>query len=407
MTDFSQLIPRLSADTPAKFEELSGLMFVNITLEKMYAAGRLSDAGAASGDTETIISNDEDKSKIFAAINHETYHYLQVIATGYQFRYASDVWRTLLRGLVVTQLPWHIREQVARTRDRWSSRIFPPWYRERWTGLMALYRAQNRLFRARASAKPSDYSILRPLMPNLYARLDALEARRRARNAQGLSALDLIEASAVVYQFALTFAGEDWRGRLEAEWPIFDDTYRRAFEFARAVCGRRAYDVILPAVALALRYARPADAYLPFVTQLAAAPPGEEAAAARALADKPRTMPGAGRYLGTAWDVRRRQWSFPRLLFPVLRSYDKVLIPLRDRALGVDWFDLLVDPNAAGKLSKIGFGFVFKDRPISADDNETELIARLQMASIRLHSASLPRGTLEFHRWLETCPFLL
>jgi hypothetical protein len=407
MTDFSQLIPRLPAETLAMFEELSGLMFVNIPLEKMGAGGRLSDAGAASGDAGTIITNDENMSKIFAAINHETYHYFQVIATGYQFRYASDVWRTLLRGLVVIQLPWLIRDRVLRTRDRWSSRIFSRSYRERWIGLMALWRMQDRLLRARASAKPRDYSILGPQMPKLYARLDAPEARRRARNATGLSALDLIEASAVVYQFALTFAGEDWRGRLEAEWPNYNDTYRRAFEFARAVCGGRAYDVILPAVALALRYARPADAYLPFVTRLAAAPPGEEAAAARALADKPRTIPGAGRYLGTAWDVRRRQWAFPRLLFPALRSYDKVLIPLRDRARGVDAFDLLVDPGAAGKLSEIGFGFVFQDGPISADDNEAALIARLQMASIRLHSASLPRATREFHRWLETFPFLL
>src|SRR5258708_37855105 len=109
-----QLIPRLPPETLAKFEEVSGLMFLNLTTEEMLTAGKLSapDPGSVSGEQRSIAPKNEDWSRMFAAINHETYHYFQLIGTGYQFRHVSKVWRTLMPRLIVHRWAQVFRDRV-------------------------------------------------------------------------------------------------------------------------------------------------------------------------------------------------------------------------------------------------------------------------------------------------------
>jgi len=394
-----QLIPRLPPETLAKFEEVSGLMFLNVTMEEMLAAGKLSapDPGSVSGEQRSIAPKNEDWSRIFAAINHETYHYFQLIGTGYQFRHVSKVWRTLMPRLIAHRWAQGFRDRANLIRLLVQSRMLPGWYRKAWIASEKYRRIQNLYARLRASAKPDDPSLFTALLPRLYARLDELDAPRRTRNAQGLSVMDLLEGSAVVYQYALTYSNQDWRSLLENDWSDFDDTYRRAFDFARAVCDRRAYDVILPAVALALRYERPADAYPWFVRRLTVVPPGEEVAAARALAENPSTLYEAGRHLGTAWDVRQRERRFPYLLCGNFRFHDNIMKKLRDRTWEISEFDLLVDPGASARLGEYPRNFITRDFPVGSGDS----VAHIGIASILLRSASLPLATRELDHMIQ------
>src|SRR4051794_37131589 len=74
-----QLIPRLPADVLAQFESVSGLLIVNVTQRELsVAAGRPADDGSM---------------EVFAAINHETFHYFQVIGTGYCYAHMARMRR--------------------------------------------------------------------------------------------------------------------------------------------------------------------------------------------------------------------------------------------------------------------------------------------------------------------------
>lgn len=379
-----QLMPRLPAHVLAQFEAVSGLMVVNVDRNTLTAASRRLD------------DPDEGSLKLFAAINHEMYHYFQVIATGYHFLHVSQMGRIIFAIAAAGPIRrW--RKRLEHGGMRVAKRLVGrSELGERMLGWTTVIQEHNELLRLEANAPQDDPSLAVARAPRLFRALEAHNARLRAANAEGLSALDLIEGSALVYQYALTYAGTPWREQMAADWPQWDETYRRAYGIAQERCGPRAADVLLPAVALALRYENPPEAFGVFLDELADAPPGDEIAAARVLAERPPRIRAAGRHLGTACDVRRRQ-RFRRRRY---RAYDAVLGELRQRAWGVDEIDLLAAPQAAGGVPVFPFGVVASDGPVPGPGGGAEVLARMLVASIVLKTASLPREQRDANRRL-------
>jgi len=195
-------------------------------------------------------------------------------------------------------------------------------------------------------------------MPELYSALDAVRADSKVRGPDGVSAQDVIEASAFIFGQLAAFGRQGLSDRIHDETLDPDGPYQRAISVADDVCPGRPPDIIGAAAALALRYERPGQAYVPILRRLAAEPPGDEAGAARRLSSDLPAVPEAGRYLGTACDFQVRTDSAPGY-------YKDQLAALRNRTWGIDEISLLVDTDTAGlgaiPSGQLGFGVVLKD----------------------------------------------
>jgi hypothetical protein len=370
-----ELIPRLRADVLAQFEWVSGLMIVNIT------HGELS---AAAGQ---LAAPHDGKREVFAAINHETYHFFQVIGTGYCFAHMDEM-RRLVRRIVRQDRLRELRHAPRRLGMRAANRLVGRTEAgERMLGWLTVGRELEVLRQLRAAAPMNDPSLATARAPQLLASLDDHGARLRVPGRDGLCVLDLIECGAFVYQYSLTYAGNEWRARLSAAWPDFEETYRRAYEVAEERCGARALDILLLALAPTLCYEHPVAAYGEVLSRVAQAAPGQELAAARVLARHPFEVPTAGRYLGTAADV----WARRRVGSGHIEVYDGVLRQLRRRAWGVDELDLLADPQAAAKVPSFPLGLVTADGRVVGLRDDARLSARLRLGKIVLKQESLER----------------
>ncbi|MGB6688603.1 MAG: hypothetical protein WBE76_12250, partial [Terracidiphilus sp.] len=85
MADLSQYVPRLPFDTLAQFEAVSGLMILNVDLKTFEQSGV-----NYAANTPT-----PDDIELYSTINHETYHFFQTVATGYQYAYALEMWQLI------------------------------------------------------------------------------------------------------------------------------------------------------------------------------------------------------------------------------------------------------------------------------------------------------------------------
>ena len=394
MAGLSQYLPRLSAGTRALFEVTSGLMVLNLDLEAFQTAAR-----NYASQTPTA----EDLA-LFSTINHETYHYFQTLATGFQYSYAADVWRLIVdeaktnqrqqeieqaqnqeeEESIASQLRESLRKefQLKNLAEAEESTAFEA---KRYTGFQRLV---ERAHKARAwEDSANDFSLLAAETPSLAHGFGQLWQRIRAPGAAGLSAEDVIEGSAIVFQHLLTDGREGLETRLASVWGEAGETYRKAFDVAEEICGARALDIILPATALALRYASPPEAYVVFLEKLKACEPGQEISAARALASTRLPIEVAGEYLGTALDARRnRSASDDR--YPV---YDDVLDKLEQHAWGFDEIELLSDPAPAQQIEEFPFVTVVKEGIVRSDMDSTLLAKRVLCASLVLRTAKLPR----------------
>jgi tetratricopeptide (TPR) repeat protein len=434
MAELSQYLPRLPFDTLAQFEATSGLMILNVDLETFQKS-------AANYATNTPTSQDIE---LYSIINHETYHYFQTLATGYQYLYASEMWRlildeaksqtwhgrvkrwkewvkirglqayalTILTGMNVRSLfaseTWPLRvDQVSsQARPRKFKRL-KEWVREkaiqiyvrttitrmiakdvkRFTGFQTLVRDQEKARTWEKSAH-DDLSLLSANLPLLSQGFERLWARMKAPNGAGLSAIDLIEGSAIVFEHLLTHGREGLDDRLAKAWDAAGASYRRAFDVAQEICGARALDIMLPAIALALRYSNPPEAYPVLLKVLNASSPGTEISEARAVASIPPRIRTAGAYLGTALDVRRKQLR-RKSRYTV---YDDVLDKLEKRAWGFDEIDLLSDRGPAQKVDSFPFVTVVKEGPLHTNNLDPSVLTkRLVCGNLVLRTAKLPR----------------
>jgi hypothetical protein len=352
---------------------------------------------------------------LFSTINHETYHYFQTLATGFQYSYASEVWRLIVdeanalqRQREIQQATNQEEEKAVESQLRESARkaLQPKAETEailfkallanleessaleakRWTGFQAML---QRVQKARSSedSAQGDFSLLAAELPSLAEGFGQLWEKIKAPGVRGLSAVDLIEGSAIVFQHLLTHGRVGLETRLASAWDEAGETYRKAFDTAQEICGARALDIILPATALALRYASPPEAYVVFLEKLKACEPGTEISAARALASTPSQIEVAGEYMGTALDVRRNQHRSDNH-YPV---YDDVLDKLEKRAWGFDEIELLSDRGPAQQMNEFPFVTVVKEGIMRTDLDSTLLAQRVLCASLVLRTAKLPR----------------
>jgi tetratricopeptide (TPR) repeat protein len=433
MAELAKYLPRLSDETWAKFEPVSGLLVVNVDNATYIEALANFSCGTPK----------ENDAKLILAINHETYHYFQTIATGYQYQFAAEMLRMIVKEAK--------RERYRQWWRSWSASWLEKTFRFfKWKGnhqgdyaramilfhdvvgklhpkrkvkkgdielvrkgmmgWMALEAEANQAAQWERDAlerenrgHPGDLRLMRAQRPSLAQNLDKLWAGVNARNDDGLSAMDLIEGSALIYEHALTHGRNGLEDRLRSVWDAHDDTYRKAYDVAQKTCGARALDVILPAVALALRYSNPPNAYPVFVAALNSSSPGTEMSEARVLVDRPPRIPSAGRYLGTALDVRKRR----RTRRSHYRIFDDVLDRVAERAWGVDEIDLLANPCAAGKVKSFPLTVVTKDGPLGANLDGSkldvgELGRRLALGNLVLGTTKLPRYRREaYQRWSD------
>lgn len=401
----ASLVQYLPADTRARFEVTSGLMILNVELATFQTAAQ---------NYASQTATPEDVS-LFSTINHETYHYFQTLATGFQYSYASEVWRLIVEEANALQR----QQEIQRAKNQEEEKAVESELREsmrkelqpkdeteailfktlldqlegssaleakRWTGFQALVQRGEKLSSWEDSAQ-GDFSMLAAELPSLAKGLDQLWEKMNAPCVSGLSALDLIEGSAIVFEHLLTHGREQLETRLASAWDEAGETYRKAFDIAQEVCGARALDIILPASALALRYARPPEAYVVFLEKLKACEPGQEISAAQALASTPLHIEAAGDYLGTALDVRRNQHRSDDH-YPV---YDNVLDQLETRAWAFDEIELLSDPGPAQQIDEFPFVTVVKEYILPTDMDSTFLRQRVLCASLVLRWAKLPR----------------
>lgn len=405
MAGLEQYLPKLPADTLALFEATSGLMVLNVDLATFQSA-------AHNFFTQTPTFDD---IALFSTINHETYHYFQTLATGFQYSYASEVWRLIVEEANVQQRQREIEQANNQEKEKTLESELKEFAKKeltptdetdatlfealltnfevssarearRYTGFESLLQ-QAQQARSWEDSIQGDFSLLKAQLPSLAKGFSLLWEKIRAPGARGLSAEDLIEGSAIVFQHLLTFGREGLETHLANAWDDVPETYRRALDIAQDICGVRALDIILPATALALRYANPPEAYVAFLEKLNACDPGNEIAAARALASTRAEINGAGDYLGTALDVRRNQNTSDDR-YPV---YDDVLDKLENRVWDFDEIELMSDLGPAKQINEFPFVTVVKEGILQTDLESTLLAKRVVCASLVLRTVKLPR----------------
>jgi hypothetical protein len=341
--EIKDLLPRLPPDVAALFEPVSALMVLNASdaeFEEMAAAVAARDYA----------------SPLLDSFYHEQYHCFQTYCTGYGFRRMCamvklvNLWETravlpvLTRSLVDWSFDVGTCLLPARARDPLLL------WRQRRSAAAALRELAKRVPETNARTVAHLY------YPKVYEGLARLQEDVGRVGRDGVSALDLLEGSAIVYSClanAPGIAAEVLLGRLRG----FNETYLRALRLVEAICGTRAPQVFLPATALALRYEHPENALVSCVKAFDLSTPGAEIATARTIAAQKPAIEGAGRWLGAASDVASSMRNPPR-------NYDRQLLAFRERAWGIDEFDLLSEPTRIGNVpvGSLGFNIVTRDR---------------------------------------------
>jgi tetratricopeptide (TPR) repeat protein len=389
MADLYRYLPRLEFNVRAQFEPVSGLIFLNVDFATFCKAGANCVLGTAT----------EGEKELTSAINHEWYHYFQTIANGYQYQYASEMWRTIIELKQEARRPIHSADDSDDDSSEDALRMprspdfakemqeIDPHFAERMRGIRGLVKETDQAKDWERDPPGSDFSVLSAREPALAQAFDKLWAGTTLPNAEGLSVMHLIEGSAIVYEHAANPSRDGLEDRLAEVWHVHGDMYRRAYEMTQRACGPRALDIILPAAALALRYTNPANAFPFFLEWLNSSLLGSEIAEARRIAERPPGIDSAGPYLGTACDVREKQRDRPDRY----QIYDDVLDDLAKRGSGVDEIDLMADPSALLKLPSFPAEMVAKDVPMRGKVGVDELARRLQLGNLVLRTSKLPR----------------
>jgi hypothetical protein len=383
LADLNVLTPRLPPEVRAQFVAGAGVLIVNATMEELNRAGH-----ATTAATQALRSD----------INHETYHVLQTVCTGYAFIRAQRIKEITVRHLEGSM--WRdLRTNFGLYALRFAMRAVPERMRrrlmlERIEAVAAIAIDWNTYGARRARAPANDYSLAGADVPDLFRDLEAVEQALTTAGPSGLSAWHIIEGSAAVFQVAIeaTAAGaDDLDAAITAALARFDAGYGTTYTFARERCGSRAAQLILPAAALALRYERPGEAFPVLLDLLRPAAAGAEIEAARELTKRPPRLPTAGRYLGTALDVSapswRRLWRrWPSLYKPALAYLARADRPLDEIDALCDlarFADLPPELCSTALLLKDGFGMVGM--------GEIEARLRTRLAAIQLRFDGRPR----------------
>jgi tetratricopeptide (TPR) repeat protein len=352
MTEFfypENFLKRLAPDQVAMFEPVSGTMLLNVPMsEYKAAADRYKTGERSDSDTE-----------LFRAINHEVYHFAQTIGSGYAYARQQRLFALIENpGTLSTRenSPEYRTAEDLRRRDDSDGGGGG----RRMARMLELVSDMERLSVMQSRAAPGDHSLAGAYFPDLFREVDALAAAEAESNTDGLSILAVIEGSAVVHAELLTGGTILARERIEAELAKLPPVYRALLDATVQRHGDRALELLLPTVALALRYTRPHDAYLPLLALVVDSPVGDALVRGRALSMHLPDIPAAGPILGTAIDVHQETEQY--------RVYATILRDLAAGRWNVDSYALLADPEAMKLIPSFPLGAFARDDYIGLED---------------------------------------
>jgi len=376
--DPSIYIKQLDPDQLGMFEPLSGVMLLNISKIDLRDAARRFVARAPTDFDRAIIHT----------INHEAYHFAQVVSSGYVFHRQARLLMVFNASEAIPEPPIdpHMQETLDAAREAAGD---DPELRQRYEQVLALLKGYNQINLYNQLAGPGDHSLMGALLPAFFAHMKALAEGERVANADGLSILGLLEGSAVVHANQLMHADEDATPYVEAELTTLPPVYRELYDLTVARTGERALELLLPAVALALRFMQPHNAYLPVLSLIAQSTPGDAVEHGRRLIERLPEISEGGHLLGTALDLRRIDDGY--------RAYDAMLGKLENGEWGIDSYDLLARPKAMFAVGSFPLGIVTNDGYLGALD-PNELAARVVLMGAVLRTQSRRRAE---RQWTE------
>jgi hypothetical protein len=188
----------------------------------------------------------------------------------------------------------------------------------------------------------------------------------------------------------LMHPNEDAGPYIEAELSTLPPVYSELCAFTAARAGERTLELMLPTVALALRYMQPHNAYGPLLALMAQSAPGEALDHGRSLEAQMPEIAEAGPVLGTAIKLRKMSDGY--------RAYDRVLDSLENLEWGVDSYAFLAQPSAMNAVASFPMGIVTADG-YHGSIEKIELAARMALMSAVLRVQSRRRAEREFRQF--------
>jgi len=374
--NIKSLIKSLEPDELGKFEPLSGLMLINLPHDEYMAAFTRFAANASTVEDIALIGT----------INHETYHAMQAAASGYGF----DRQRRLAAVFAKMEAPDPSADpEVKSLLDTLHAAAGDdPALKARAARAEAMLLAHRTVEMLDAQAAPGDNSLFGAIHPAFFRCQTDLVEHEAACNPDGLSIQGLLEGSAVAFAHCLMQPGGA-REAIEAELATLPPLYQELYTLTAARAGERALELIMPAVALALCYSEPHNAYAEMLALLAAAPPGGALAYGRKIIANLPAHPAAGAILGTSIDVRRTHDSY--------RIYDQFIQYLEAGRDGVDAYAALADPASMNQVRSMPFAIVTADDFHASAQSMTypELVMRMLTMSWVLRVAGRRRQELD------------
>jgi len=380
LVDLHDLMVALDPDIKGKFEPLSGLMMINLPNEEYMQSFARFATNASTADDRDLIGT----------INHETYHGLQASASGYCFDRQRRQFAVLNTPEASPDLPIPAELQTLLDAMRQEAGDNPD-LKARADRAEWVTRAQQAIEYCDTVAIPGDNSIFGALQPAFFRFQSELEQSEAQHNSHGLSILGILEGSAVAFAAQVIRPKGGTEAAMLADFADHAPLYRELYDWTTQRVQSRAFELMLPATALALCYAQPQNAYGPLLTMLAGAAPGQAVAFGQTLSVSLPAIPPGRAILGTSIDLRRADDSY--------RIYDNFIAAMR-------WpfgpYGLLADPANMNVVDTFPFSAITADsyqRLPSAMTFE-ELAARMYLLSLVLRKFSRRREELHI-RYLQ------
>jgi len=377
-------IKQLAPDQLGVFEPLSGVMLLNISDIGFVELG---ERWAANQSIESDIA-------IIRTINHETYHFAQAAASGYVFHRQCRSFMAFNTSKPMPQVPMDSGFAALAEQARISIGDDPE-LKARYERTIAMLDGHRQFALLNERAAEGDNSMMGALMPGFFRHLQVLAEQERMQNADGLSITGVLEGSAVAHTNLLMHPNEDAGPYIEAELATLPPVYSELYTLATERTGVRALELLLPTVALALRYMQPHHAYGPLLALLAQSAPGEALDHGRSLITQLPEIADAGPVLGTALDLRQMEDAY--------RIYDTVLGKLATGQWDIDSYAFLAQPSAMHAVDSFPMGIITADGYRGGSMDKTELAARMAVMSAVLRVQSRRRVEREFREAQVEC----
>ncbi len=372
-------IKQLAPDQLGMFEPLSGLMLLNISRPQLV---ELQERYVAGAPTEFDLS-------MIHTINHEAYHFAQVVSSGYVFHREARLLMVLNAAEPVPEVAIEPEMQAMLDAAREEAGDDPELLL-RYEQMVAMLKGHNQFTMYDQRAAQGDHSMVGALMPGFFAHMTQLAESERIASADGLSILGVLEGSAVVHAQMLMHGDEDATPYIEAELKTLPPVYSQLYELTVARTGARALELMLPAVALALRFMQPHTAYPRLLSLLEQSAPGEAIAYGRGLIERLKEISEGGHLLGTAIELRHMHDGY--------RVYDAVLGKLENGDWGIDSYDFLAQPKAMFSVGTFPLGIVTTDSYLGPLE-PAELAARMVLMGAVLRSQGRRKAQREFQEF--------